>query len=130
MQESVKFQKLNFPDPHNYGDIYKPIFPPYHKAVKVIMDNIPDSVEKIYVFGSQIRWDCATNTDLDVFIVGSVNDCEYKQIYNKLAEINIPVDILIETYDKFMSLLDSDFTSIYRKVYEGGYKIYDREEKR
>jgi len=61
--EGSRFKRLNFPDPFGYGSEYTPIFPPRHHTMKAIMDNITDTVSKIYIYGSAIRLDCATDSD-------------------------------------------------------------------
>ena len=123
--EGSKFKALNFPDPHDFGDLYKPIFPPYHRTVKAIMDNIPETVEKIYIFGSSIRIDCSPYTDVDVFIVGEMTDSEYKKMIKALP-VNKGADILIEKAEEFYFNVEDESNSMYRRIFEGGYKIYER----
>ena len=123
--EGGKFIKLNFPDPYGYGAEYKPIFPPRHHAMKAIMDNLPETVDKVYVFGSSLRLDSATDSDLDIFIVGSVTNMELRKILTAVPE-GENVDIIVETENEFISNLNDGWSSLYRKVYEGGYKIYEK----
>ena len=125
VSEGVKFIPLNFPDPFGYGKIYTPIFPPRHHTMKAILDNVPETVEKIYVFGSSLRLDSAVNSDLDVFMVGSLTPEDLNRIYRAVPE-GEKADILVETEDEFMRNLEDNYSSLYRKVYEGGYKIYER----
>ena len=126
MTEGSKFKRLNFPDPFNYGQIYKPIFPLRHHTMKAILDNIPDTVNKIYVFGSSLRLDVAVNSDLDVLFIGSITNAELTKIIRAIPE-GEKADFLIETEEEFIQNLESDFNNLYRKVYEGGYKIYDKQ---
>lgn len=124
--ESSKFIKLNFPDPHGFGDIYKPVFPPRHRTVKAILDNLPNTVEKVYIFGSSVRTDCSPASDLDVFFIGSITNDDYCRIMRAVPE-DEKVDLLTETKEEFMKNLESGKTSLYQKVYEKGYKIYEKE---
>ena len=126
--EGSEYKRLNFPDPFGYGDIYKPIFPPYHKTMKAVLDNIPETISKVYVFGSSVRIDCATNTDIDVFLIGSLTNDDYRRIIHAIPE-GETADILVETDAEFMKNLENGWSSLYRKVYEEGYKIYERKEK-
>ncbi|MDR1615870.1 MAG: nucleotidyltransferase domain-containing protein [Syntrophomonadaceae bacterium] len=128
MAEGEKFQRINYPDPHGFGDEYRPVFPPRHKALKAVLDNLPESVEAVYVFGSSIRWDSAVNSDLDLFLIGNPTAAEMNELYRHIPE-DEKVDILTETREAFTKNLSSDWTSLYRKVYEGGYKIYEREKR-
>ena len=126
--EGSKFKRLNFPDPHGFGDIYKPIFPPRHRTVKAILDNLPDTVEKVYIFGSSIRTDCSPASDLDVFFIGSMTNDDYKRIVFAIPN-GEKADFLTETEEEFMKNLNDDWSSLYQKVYEKGYKIYEKETK-
>jgi predicted nucleotidyltransferase len=124
--EGSKFKRLNFPDPFKYGDIYKPIFPPRHHTMKAIMDNIPSAVSKIYVFGSSLRLDTAVNSDLDVFFVGSMTNDEYCRIIRAIPK-GEKADIMTETEQEFINNIKDESFLFYKRVYEEGYKIYERE---
>ena len=126
--ESSGFKRLNFPDPFNYGNEYKPIFPPRHHTMKAIIDNITNTIEKIYVYGSSIRMDSATDSDLDVFIIGSLTNAELAIIMRAIPE-GEKADILVESEAEFMANLNNGNSSLYQKVYERGYKIYDKKAK-
>ena len=123
--ESSKFKRLNFPDPFGYGDEYRPIFPPRHHAMKALMDNIPETVEKIYVFGSSLRLDSATDSDLDIFIIGNVTNVELRKMLMAIPD-GEKVDVIIETENEFFNNLEEGWSSLYQKVYEGGYIIYEK----
>jgi len=123
--EGSKFKRLSFPDPFGYGAEYCPIFPPRHHAMKAIMSNLPESISKVYVYGSSIRSGSAVNSDLDVFLVGAVTNAQLAQIIRAIPD-NERVDFLVEKEDEFQSNVERGDNSFYQKVYEGGYKIYDR----
>ena len=126
--EGGKFKPMNFPDPFSYGDKYKPIFPPRHRTMKAVLDNLPDTVSKVYVFGSALRLDSAVNSDIDLFFVGSISSEELSKIHRAIPE-GEKADILIEPEDEFYSNIHGDYSSLYRRVFEGGYKIYERKDK-
>jgi len=126
--EGSRFKRLNFPDPFGYGTEYTPIFPLRHHAMKAIMDNITDAVSKIYVFGSAIRLDCATDSDLDVFIVGKLSNSELARIIRAIPEGEV-ADFLVESEEEFNKNLEEGTSSFYHGIYERGYKIYDKNAK-
>jgi len=116
---------LNFPDPFGYGDKYRPVFPLRHHTLKALLDNIPDTVECIYVYGSSLRLDTAFNSDLDVFIVGMLTNDELGKIFRAVPE-HEKLDVLVETREEFLNNLDNHWNTLYKKIYEGGYKVYER----
>ena len=124
--EGSKLKKLNFPDPFGYGSEYRPVFPPRHRALKAIMDNIPDSVKKIYIFGSSLRLDSAMDSDLDIFIVGNVTNMQLRKMLMAVPD-GETVDFLVETEEEFLNNLSEGSESLYSKVYESGYKIYEKQ---
>ena len=123
--EGSKFKRLTFPDPFGYGSAYRPIFPPRHHSMKAIMDNITETVSKVYVYGSSIRLDSATNSDLDVFIIGKLTNPELAKIIRAIPEGEI-VDLLVESEEEFIKNLEEGNSGLYPGVYERGYKIYDK----
>ena len=126
--EGSKFKPLNYPDPFGYGPEYRPIFPPRHRTMKAIMDNITDAVSKVYVYGSSIRLDSATDSDLDVFIVGRLSNAELAKIMRAIPEGEF-ADFLVESEEEFMQNLKNSDSRLYQGVYERGYKIYDKNAK-
>ena len=123
--EGSKFKPLNFPDPFGYGTAYKPIFPMRHRSMKAIMDNITETVSKVYVYGSSIRLDSATNSDLDVFIIGKLTNPELAKIIRAIPEGEV-VDVLVESEEEFMKNLEDGDSRLYMGIYERGYKIYEK----
>lgn len=106
--EGSKFKPLNFPDPFNYGDEYKPIFPPRHPTMKAILDKIPSAVSKVYVFGNALRLDATVNSDLDVFIVGEVSSADLNRLYRTIPEGEI-ADIVVESEAEFLDNLNDNY---------------------
>ena len=123
--EGSKWKRLNFPDPFGYGEKYCPVFPLRHHTLKAVLDNIPETVECVYVYGSSLRLDTAFNSDLDVFIIGTLTNEELGRIYRAVSDRE-KLDILVETRDEFLNNLANHWNTLYRKVYEGGYKVYER----
>ena len=124
--ESAAFVPLRYSDPHGFGELFRPIFPRRHRAMKAILDHTPETVERIYVYGSSIRRDTATDSDLDLFLVGSVTNAELNQLYRVVPD-GEKVDIIVETAEEFNRNLEKQTSGLYEKVYVGGYKIYERQ---
>jgi predicted nucleotidyltransferase len=124
-KEGAAFKPLNYSDPHGFGERFRPIFPRRHRTMKAILDNTPATVERIYVYGSSIRRDTATDSDLDLFLVGTVTNAELNQLYRVVPD-GEKVDIMVETAEEFTQNLENRTSTLYEKVFEGGYKIYER----
>ena len=116
---------LHYPDPFGYGEKYRPVFPLRHHTLKAVLDNIPETVECVYVYGSSLRLDTAFNSDLDVFVIGTLTNEDLGKVFKAVPK-NERLDILVETKDEFLSNLAYHWNDIYRKVHEGGYKVYER----
>jgi len=97
--------------------------------MKAIMDNITETVNKIYVYGSSIRLDSATDSDLDVFIIGNLTNPELAKIIRAIPEGEV-VDFLVESDEEFIKNLEEGNSGLYQGVYERGYKIYDKNSQR
>ncbi|MCL2351250.1 MAG: nucleotidyltransferase domain-containing protein [Firmicutes bacterium] len=116
VQEGAKFHRLNYPDPLGCGDEFRPVFPPRHRALKAVLDNLPESVDKVYVFGSSIRWDSAVNSDLDLLLIGNPTNAEMNALYRSIPE-GEKADILTETEEAFMKGVADGWSLLYRKIY-------------
>ncbi len=124
-REGSECKKYNFPDPYNFGEAYRPVFPPRHKTMKAVLDNIPETIEAVYVFGSSIRFDTGIDSDLDVLLIGELPNDDYNKICRAVPK-GEKLDLLVETKERFLSQLDDEWSSLYRKIYLRGYKIYER----
>ena len=123
--DSPTLKRLNFPDPFGYGDEYRPVFPLRHHTLKAVLDNIPETVECVYVYGSSLRLDTAFNSDLDVFVIGAMTNDELGRIYRAIPD-GEKLDILVETREEFNNNRANNWNDLYRKV-QGGYKVYERQ---
>ena len=123
--EGSGWKRLNFPDPFGYGEKYRPVFPLRHHTLKAVLENLPQTVECVYVYGSSLRLDTAFNSDLDVFVIGTLTNDELGKILRAVPERE-KLDILVETREEFLCNLNNHWNNLYRKVYEGGYKVYER----
>jgi predicted nucleotidyltransferase len=90
------------------------------------LDNLPETVEAVYVYGSSLRIDTAFNSDLDVFIIGTMTNEELSCIIRAVPKKE-KLDILVETREQFVENLANHWNDLYRKVYVGGYKVYEKQ---
>jgi len=96
--------------------------------MKAIMDCITDNVRKVYVYRSSIRLDSATDSDLDVFIVGRLTNADLAKMLRAIPEGEF-ADFLVESEDEFLHNLENSTSRLYQGAYERGYKIYDKSAK-
>ena len=123
--EGSSRKRLCFPDPFGYGEEYRPVFPLRHHTLKAVLDNLPETVECVYVYGSSLRLDTAFNSDLDVFIVGTLTNEELGRIFRSVPRKE-KLDVLVETREEFDKNVANHWNDLYRRVYEEGYKVYEK----
>ena len=99
------------------------------KIINIIVKEIMP--EKIVLFGSWAKHTADKASDYDLFIIvnnrGSMRKIE-KKLYFLLAKagIGIPVDLIVETRDKFERLKNNQYL-IYGEVEKFGQTIYEKQ---
>jgi len=99
---------------------------PLKEIIKRIVEEAdPD---KIILFGSRAKWDNKNWSDYDICVLKSDivkrNDLE-KRIYLKLFGVGVPVDIIVETPERFKELKVNKFL-IYREIAKYGRTVYEK----
>ena len=122
------FIPLNYPDPHGFGDRYRPVFPPRHTTLKAVMDNLPDTIEKVWVFGSSVRWDAGADSDLDLLLVGTIDDESYGKIIGAIPPKK-KLDMLVYTQEHIDREIKRGVNIIFEKIVKRGYLFYEKETK-
>ncbi len=85
---------------------------------------------KIILFGSRSKNKAKKNSDFDIFIlvdnIKSTREAE-KELYYQMAKenIGIPVDLIIDTIDKYERLKENKYL-IYNQVERYGKTIYEK----
>lgn len=106
-------------DVHSLGFPYNHIHPYKQKAVKHLVDNLPQTVKNVIIFGSAVRTGHLWMSDLDVCIIGSVSDktkLRYKNtVYNWLEYPSLEEIIMYK--DKLCS--------VRRDIYTKGVMVYE-----
>ena len=92
---------------------------------RIVEETDPD---KIILFGSRAKDKGKIGSDYDICVLKSDkikrNDLE-KRIYQKLYGLGIPIDIIVETTERFKKLKDNKFL-IYREIARHGRTIYEK----
>lgn len=87
--------------------------------------------EKIFLFGSQAKDTANEKSDYDIFVLvknGQNTRKLEKELYYLMAKegIGIPVDLIVETEDKFERLKNNQYL-IYNQVDKYGRTIYEKQ---
>ena len=99
-------------------------------ALRNLVDLLVREVEpdRIILFGSRARGDNSERSDYDICVLktGVVRRRNLaKQIYRSLYDIDLPVDVIVETPERFEELKNNRFL-IYKEIAKHGQVIYDR----
>jgi len=99
---------------------------PLEKAIEIIIRSVdPD---KIILFGSRARGDHKKESDYDICVIKKGVSHRRKvaqQIYRFLYGMGAPVDIIVETPEKFEELKDNPFM-IYKEISKFGKVVYEK----
>ena len=85
--------------------------------------------DRIILFGSRGRGNNQERSDYDICVLktGVAHRRKLaKQIYRLLYDIDVPVDIIVETPERFDQLKDNRFL-IYKDIAKHGQVIYERQ---
>lgn len=96
------------------------------KAIEIIIQSVdPD---KIILFGSRAKGDNKKDSDYDICVIKKDVSHRRKvaqQIYRFLYSVGVPVDIIVETPEKFEELKDNPFM-IYKEISKSGRVVYEK----
>jgi len=84
--------------------------------------------DRIILFGSRARGDHEEKSDYDICVLktGVAHRRNLaKQIYRLLYDFDTPVDVIVETPERFEQLKDNRFM-IYKEIAKHGQVIYER----
>jgi predicted nucleotidyltransferase len=99
---------------------------PLEKAIDIIIKSV--NPDKIILFGSRARGDFKKESDYDICIIKK--DVEHRrklaqQIYRLLYGVGVPLDIIVETPERFEELRDNPFM-IYKEIAKYGRVVYEK----
>jgi predicted nucleotidyltransferase len=99
---------------------------PLEKAIESIIKSV--NPDKIILFGSRARGDFKKESDYDICIIKKGVEHRRKlaqQIYRFLYGVGVPVDIIVETPERFEELKDNPFM-IYQEISKYGRVVYEK----
>lgn len=99
---------------------------PIDRAIEIIV-NLTEP-EKIILFGSRATGETKPDSDYDLFVIKKDVPHRRKlaqQIYRSLYGIGIPIDVIVETPDRFETLKDNPFL-IYKDIERRGKVLYEK----
>jgi len=99
-------------------------------ALKQLVDTIVREVDpdRIILFGSRARGDNEQQSDFDICVLKtgvSHRRKLAKQLYCLLYDTDLPVDVIVETPQRFDQLKDNRFL-IYKEIANHGQVIYEK----
>ncbi|MBI1927583.1 nucleotidyltransferase domain-containing protein [Candidatus Poribacteria bacterium] len=103
---------------------------PLERAIEIII-KVADP-DQIILFGSRARGNARPNSDYDICVLKSGMAHRRKltqQIYRSLLGVGVPVEVIVETPERFDALKDNPFL-IYREIARYGSVIYEKREYR
>ncbi|MCZ7357241.1 MAG: nucleotidyltransferase domain-containing protein [Candidatus Methanoperedens sp.] len=99
---------------------------PLEKAIDIIIKSV--NPDKIILFGSRARGDYKKESDYDICVIKKGVEHRRKlaqQIYRFLYGVGVPVDIIVETPERFEELKDNPFM-IYIEISKYGKVVYEK----
>jgi predicted nucleotidyltransferase len=99
---------------------------PLEKAIEIIVQ-VADP-DKIILFGSRARGDNKKDSDYDICVIK--RDVEHRrklaqQIYVSFCDIGAPIDVIVQTPDKFDELKDDPYF-VYKQIAKDGVTVYEK----
>ncbi len=99
---------------------------PLERAIEIIV-KVADP-DKVILFGSRARGDAKQDSDYDICVIKSGISQRRKltqQIYRSLFGVGVPIEVIVETPERFDTLKDNPFL-IYREIARYGRVIYEK----
>lgn len=99
---------------------------PLEKAIEIIVQ-VADP-DKIILFGSRARGDNKKDSDYDICVIK--RDVEHRrklaqQIYVSLCDVSTPIDVIVQTQDKFDELKNNPYF-VYKQIAKDGVVVYEK----
>jgi len=99
---------------------------PLEKTIEIIVEAVQP--EKIILFGSRARGGSGKGSDYDICVIKRGVEHRRRlaqQIYKLLYGVGAPVDIIVETPERFDELKNNPFM-VYREIARYGRVLYER----
>jgi len=99
---------------------------PLEKAIDIIIQVA--NPDKIILFGSRARGDSKKDSDYDLCVLKRNVEHRRKlaqQIYVSLCDVSTPIDVIVQTPDKFDELKDDPYL-VYKQIAKDGVVVYEK----
>lgn len=99
---------------------------PLEKAIDIIIQVA--NPDKIILFGSRARGDSKKDSDYDLCVLKRNVEHRRKlaqQIYVSLCDVSTPIDVIVQTPDKFDELKDDPYL-VYKQIAKDGVVVYGK----
>jgi predicted nucleotidyltransferase len=96
------------------------------KAIDIIIQVA--NPDKIILFGSRARGDSKKDSDYDLCVLKRNVEHRRKlaqQIYVSLCDVSTPIDVIVQTPDKFDELKDDPYL-VYKQIAKDGVVVYEK----
>lgn len=103
------------------------IYPPAQTYVKQILDELPEYIEKVFVFGSAVSLRWGTDSDLDfLFITDKPSQEVLKEMSPILRSIKICIDLIIKSSETLNTERSTSINSLGSEIEREGVCVYER----
>ncbi|GHU92352.1 hypothetical protein FACS1894202_14790 [Clostridia bacterium] len=117
-----------FKNVYNSQDVISCIFPLRQLTLLSILNNLPESVEQLYVFGSALTMDCRIDSDIDICVVGDIPSSDVRTIYGAVPR-GEKMDLVI--YGSLKELEEEaaeEYCTVARSILETGLLVFNRKD--
>ena len=91
---------------------------------RLLSEPFSDYVDYVILFGGSLDISCGMDSDLDIYVISEYDpEVVYKEIYDRLKGVGRPFDILVSTYDDFVSE-SKEFGTVEYHILQEGLCLY------
>ncbi|MDF2614509.1 MAG: polymerase beta, Nucleotidyltransferase [Clostridia bacterium] len=101
------------------------IYPSKQRDMMKFLNQLPQEVEKVYVFGSSLTLHCGEESDIDLLVVAEKSESLYKAFSTVFKTLDSEIDLIIKTKKEFDENAEVR-NSICDVVNREGLLIYER----
>lgn len=124
--QETRMSLYRFKNNYEEYDVLKFICPRVQKYCKQILDDLPECVEQIIVFGSSITPGCTSKSDLDLIIIVDKKENK-KEVGKALRVLEIEIDAIILTLEEEEEFWENN-RFLLRSIKLRSVELYNRKE--
>lgn len=101
------------------------IYPSKQRDMIKLLKELPEEVEKVYVFGSSLTLHCGEESDIDLLVIAEKSESLYKAFSILFKTLDSEIDLIIKTkkeFDENIAIKNSICDVVSREgllIYEG-----------